>query len=332
MVYPLYLVNWEQPENRDADRRSRCVHWHALTGAHRGYSFTGAASMSAMIGDGDAALTYLRKFFDPATRYPCQANTHVHRGRSGHRDAAVRRAVAARHALPELGRRDPGLPGRPDRLGGRHPARLPHPGRVPGQRRPQGGGDPVRPDPEPGRRAARSSGTASTGRSPCCSTTAPRPAPRTWATAPSPSTCPGAARCSSTRAPGPTSSSRPSPSANRARPGDCRNHRSSTHTPQEGLPWRFRSGPRSPGSAQGWWPHFSRPCPHGPSSHDRAWAVSASAHAPRARISLDDTTGAAEPRGVPRRPYGRRAVPRRHRHRTGRPVPGAALPAPQGPG
>ncbi|CAM5573840.1 hypothetical protein SPURM210S_07562 [Streptomyces purpurascens] len=75
MVYPLYLVNWDQPENRDLITRS-IEHWHALTGAHRGYSYTGAASMYAMTGDGDTAIAYLRKFFDTSTRYPCQANTH----------------------------------------------------------------------------------------------------------------------------------------------------------------------------------------------------------------------------------------------------------------
>ncbi|WP_217241723.1 Tat pathway signal sequence domain protein [Streptomyces sp. AC555_RSS877] len=75
MVYPLYLVNWEQPENRDLITKS-VVRWQALAAAHRGYSYTGAASMYAMTGDGDTAITYLRKFFDPTTRYPCQANTH----------------------------------------------------------------------------------------------------------------------------------------------------------------------------------------------------------------------------------------------------------------
>ncbi|OIK02798.1 Tat pathway signal sequence domain protein [Streptomyces monashensis] len=75
MVYPLHLVNWDQPENRDLITRS-VVRWHALTGAHRGYSYTGAASMYAMTGDGDTAISYLRKFFDPASRYPCRANTH----------------------------------------------------------------------------------------------------------------------------------------------------------------------------------------------------------------------------------------------------------------
>ncbi len=75
MVYPLYLVTWDQPENRDLITKS-VAHWHALTGAHRGYSYTGAASIYAMTGDGDTAIGYLRKFFDPTTRYPCQANTH----------------------------------------------------------------------------------------------------------------------------------------------------------------------------------------------------------------------------------------------------------------
>ena len=75
MVYPLYLINWDQPGSRDLIAKS-VAHWHALTGAHRGYSYTGAASMYAMTGDGDTAITYLRKFFDPTTRYPCRANTH----------------------------------------------------------------------------------------------------------------------------------------------------------------------------------------------------------------------------------------------------------------
>ncbi|MER6012232.1 glycosyl hydrolase family 95 catalytic domain-containing protein [Streptomyces bluensis] len=75
MVYPLYLVNWDQPEQRALIEKS-VAHWHALTGAHRGYSYTGAASLYAMMGRGDTALSYLKKFFDPTTRYPCRANTH----------------------------------------------------------------------------------------------------------------------------------------------------------------------------------------------------------------------------------------------------------------
>ncbi|MEU5322320.1 Tat pathway signal sequence domain protein [Streptomyces sp. NPDC021056] len=75
MVYPLYLVNWDRPEHRDLITKS-VVRWHALAGAHRGYSYTGAASIYAMTGDGDTAIAYLRKFFDTGTRYPCRPNTH----------------------------------------------------------------------------------------------------------------------------------------------------------------------------------------------------------------------------------------------------------------
>ncbi|NUR27411.1 MAG: carbohydrate-binding protein [Catenulispora sp.] len=75
MIYPLYLVNWDQPGNRPLIEKS-VARWQALTGAHRGYSYTGAASMYAMMGRGDTALSYLLKFFDPATSFPCRANTH----------------------------------------------------------------------------------------------------------------------------------------------------------------------------------------------------------------------------------------------------------------
>ncbi|MGP3958759.1 glycosyl hydrolase family 95 catalytic domain-containing protein [Nonomuraea sp. 3N208] len=79
MIYPLYLVNWNQPENRALIEKS-VVHWQSLTSAHRGYSFTGAASLYAMMGRGDTALSYLERFFDPAARYPCRANTHYAEG------------------------------------------------------------------------------------------------------------------------------------------------------------------------------------------------------------------------------------------------------------
>ncbi|MEU0572075.1 carbohydrate-binding protein, partial [Nonomuraea sp. NPDC005983] len=75
MIYPLYLVNWDQTANRTLIEKS-ITRWHALTGAHRGYSYTGAASMYAMMGRGDTALSYLMRFFDPATSFPCRANTH----------------------------------------------------------------------------------------------------------------------------------------------------------------------------------------------------------------------------------------------------------------
>ncbi len=60
MIYPLRLVN---PENggEDVIRRS-FARWHALSGALAGYSFTVGASFAALLGDGDAALSYLTSF------------------------------------------------------------------------------------------------------------------------------------------------------------------------------------------------------------------------------------------------------------------------------
>ncbi|MGO1056165.1 glycosyl hydrolase family 95 catalytic domain-containing protein [Crossiella sp. CA198] len=72
MVYPLYLVNAEQPEHRDLIDRS-LKHWISFEGALRGYSFTGAASISSQFGRGDDALKYLRelvaRFLQPNTMY-----------------------------------------------------------------------------------------------------------------------------------------------------------------------------------------------------------------------------------------------------------------------
>src|SRR5439155_3346206 len=72
MVYPLYLVNWEQPEHRaliDTSLR----HWISFEGALQGYSFTGAASISAQALRGDASAFYLaellRRFVQPNTMY-----------------------------------------------------------------------------------------------------------------------------------------------------------------------------------------------------------------------------------------------------------------------
>jgi alpha-L-fucosidase 2 len=62
MVYPLYLVNVDQPENKDLVVRS-LNHWMGLESALRGYSFTGAASISSIMGRGDDAARYLDLLF-----------------------------------------------------------------------------------------------------------------------------------------------------------------------------------------------------------------------------------------------------------------------------
>jgi len=79
MIYPLYLVNSEQPANRAIIQKS-FDHWKSLPASWRGFSYAGAASISAQLGKGDDALGYIRKFFDPSIRYPVRANTMYYEG------------------------------------------------------------------------------------------------------------------------------------------------------------------------------------------------------------------------------------------------------------
>ena len=60
MIYPLYIMNTDQPENRALVITS-LRHWMGLDKALAGFSYTGAASISASLGDGDAACKYLHK-------------------------------------------------------------------------------------------------------------------------------------------------------------------------------------------------------------------------------------------------------------------------------
>lgn len=72
MIYPLYIMNLEQPENRELVIKS-LKHWMGMPNALQGYSFTGAASISAVLGEGDEAARYLKKLLDskiqPNTMY-----------------------------------------------------------------------------------------------------------------------------------------------------------------------------------------------------------------------------------------------------------------------
>lgn len=63
MIYPLHLMNWDNKEERALIDRS-LNHWHSLQGAFQGYSFTGGASIYALMGKGDSALNYLNTLFD----------------------------------------------------------------------------------------------------------------------------------------------------------------------------------------------------------------------------------------------------------------------------
>jgi hypothetical protein len=72
MIYPLYLINWEQAENREIITKS-VNRWQSLTGALQGYSFTGSSAMYASMGEGNRALTQLeallRRYIQPNTLY-----------------------------------------------------------------------------------------------------------------------------------------------------------------------------------------------------------------------------------------------------------------------
>lgn len=63
MIYPLHLVNWDNINERALIDKS-LDHWHSLEGAFQGYSFTGGASIYALMGKGDSALYYLNTLFD----------------------------------------------------------------------------------------------------------------------------------------------------------------------------------------------------------------------------------------------------------------------------
>ena len=78
MIYPLYIMTPEQPENRELVVKS-LKHWMSMPKALAGYSFVGAAAISALMGEGDEAARYLNKLLDskipPNTLYveagPC---------------------------------------------------------------------------------------------------------------------------------------------------------------------------------------------------------------------------------------------------------------------
>lgn len=72
MIYPYYDVNWSQLKNRSLIQKSK-DHWQSMTGALQGYSFSGNASMCAMMGQGsearDALNKLLNNYVKPNTMY-----------------------------------------------------------------------------------------------------------------------------------------------------------------------------------------------------------------------------------------------------------------------
>ncbi|GAA4540933.1 glycosyl hydrolase family 95 catalytic domain-containing protein [Amycolatopsis samaneae] len=69
-AYPLYLLNVDDPAQAALVAKS-LDHWISFEGALRGFSFTGASSLSAALGRGDDARKHLREF---VARF-AQANT-----------------------------------------------------------------------------------------------------------------------------------------------------------------------------------------------------------------------------------------------------------------
>ncbi|MGW2256272.1 glycosyl hydrolase family 95 catalytic domain-containing protein [Streptomyces sp. NPDC001780] len=71
-VYPLYEITGRTADERALVEKS-LAHWVGFEGALQGYTFTGAASMSALLGKGDDALAFLgqlmERFVQPNTMY-----------------------------------------------------------------------------------------------------------------------------------------------------------------------------------------------------------------------------------------------------------------------
>ncbi len=72
MIYPFYDINWDQVNNQALIERS-IAHWQSKKQWLQGYSFTGAASIYAMMGRGDSALAsldvLLQKYIKANTLY-----------------------------------------------------------------------------------------------------------------------------------------------------------------------------------------------------------------------------------------------------------------------
>jgi alpha-L-fucosidase 2 len=72
MIYPFYDMHWDDLDNRELIERS-VAHWQSKKSYLQGYSFSGVASMYAMMGKGDQALEalhiLLEKYVKPNTLY-----------------------------------------------------------------------------------------------------------------------------------------------------------------------------------------------------------------------------------------------------------------------
>lgn len=92
MIYPLHLTPFDEPENAGLIQSS-IDHWYSLNATFRqqhcyphvnyvniddrGHSWTGAASMSALIGRPEAALSNLTFFVNGGCKYPFIAYFYI---------------------------------------------------------------------------------------------------------------------------------------------------------------------------------------------------------------------------------------------------------------
>lgn len=72
MIYPIYEINWDQPENRELILRS-LNQWKNNDEAWRGYSYTGSGSIYAMMGQGDSTWKLLHEMMKG--RFSIKPNT-----------------------------------------------------------------------------------------------------------------------------------------------------------------------------------------------------------------------------------------------------------------
>lgn len=72
MLYPLANLPLDVPENAELAKRS-ILYWLGFKGGYQGYTYTGASSMSTLLGDGEKARSYLKvmldRFLQPNTFY-----------------------------------------------------------------------------------------------------------------------------------------------------------------------------------------------------------------------------------------------------------------------
>lgn len=72
MVYPLGLINPDEPANRELILRS-LNHWMGMKGALQGYTYTGGSSMYSLLGNGNKAVEFieqlLERYIQPNTLY-----------------------------------------------------------------------------------------------------------------------------------------------------------------------------------------------------------------------------------------------------------------------